>query len=71
MHHLRFRELRDELRQRCTDGREQLEQLAEARHAVVGREEVREDEAAADRAGEDDAVAGRRARERGEDAGVR
>ena len=43
------------------DRREQLEELAEARDAVVGGDELREDEAAADGAGEDDAVAGRRA----------
>ena len=53
------------------DRREQLEQLAEARDAVVGGQEVREDEAAVRGAGEDDAVAGSRPGERGERRGVR
>ena len=46
----RARQLGDELRERPLDRREQLEQLAEARHRVVGRQELREDVAAADRA---------------------
>src|SRR5262245_1537522 len=53
----RRRQLVDELRERLPAGaREQLEQLAEARDGVVRGQEVREDVAAADRAGEHDPV---------------
>ena len=59
----RRRQLGDELRERPPHGREQLEQLAEARGRVVGGQELREDVPAADRAGEDDAVLGSRLRQ--------
>ncbi len=58
------RQLGDELRERPLDGREQLEQVREARDGVVAGQELREDVAAADGAGEDDAVLRRRLRER-------
>ena len=45
------------------DRREQLEQLGEARDGVVGRQEVREDVAAADRSREDDTRLRRRLRQ--------
>ena len=61
-----WRQLVDDLRERPLDRRQELEQLAEARHTVVGGHELGEDEAAAHRAGEDDAVAGRGQRQRGE-----
>ena len=50
----RLRQVGDERRERLVDGREQLEELREARHRVVAGQEVREDVAAADGAGEDD-----------------
>ena len=50
-------------------GARSSKQVTEARHAVVGGQELREDEAAADRAREDDAVVGGRARERRERGG--
>ena len=59
-------QLGDELRERALDRREQLEQLGEARDRVVARQELREDVAAADRAGEDEAVGRRRLRQLGE-----
>ena len=62
-------QLRDELGERPPDRREQLEQLAEARDRVVGRQELREDVAASDGAGEDDAVLGRGLRQIGERGG--
>ena len=52
----RARQLGDELRERPLDRREQLEQLREARDRVVAGQELGEDVAAADGAGEDDAV---------------
>src|SRR5919108_2744858 len=61
--------LGDELRQRTVRSCEQLEELAEARDGVVGRQEFREHVAAADGAREDDAVLGRRLRQRGERRG--
>jgi len=59
-------EARDELGQGLLDRREELEEVAETRDAVVGRQELREHEAAAHGAGKDDAVVGRCAREGGE-----
>ena len=59
VHDVRDRELRDELRQLAVDRRQELEELAEARNRVVGGEELREDVAAADGAGEDHSVLGR------------
>ena len=53
-------QLGDELREGPVERREQLEQLAEAGDGVVGGQELREDVAAAERAGEDDAVLGGR-----------
>ena len=44
----RGRQVGDELRQRPVDGREELQQLAEARDGVVGGQELGEDVAAAD-----------------------
>ena len=65
-------QLGHELRQRPVDGREQLEQLREARDRVVAGQELGEDVAAADGAGEDDVfLAPRRASDSGSDAGVR
>ena len=58
-----------ERRERLVERRQELQQLAQARDAVVGGQEVREEEAAARRAREDDAVAGRRRGERGERRG--
>ena len=52
----RPRQLADELRERPLDGREQLEEVREARDRVVARQELREDVAAADGAREDDAL---------------
>src|SRR5207237_7875071 len=60
------RQLRDELGERLPRRSEQLEQVAEARDRVVGRQELREDVAAADRAREDDAVLRRGAGQLGE-----
>ena len=59
----RLGQLRDQLRERPADGREQLEQLRQARHGVVGGQEVREDVAAADGSREDDSGLGGRARQ--------
>ena len=49
-------DLRDLLAERLRLRGEQLEQLAEAHDGVEGRQELREDVAAAEGAGEDDAV---------------
>ena len=62
----RGRQVGDELRERPPDRRQQLEQLAEAGDGVVGGQELREDVAAADRAGEDDAFLRGRPGQRGE-----
>src|SRR6266700_2501796 len=51
-------QLADKLRERPARRREQLQQLAQARDGVVGGQELRKDVAAAERAGEDDAVLG-------------
>ena len=59
----RPRQLGDELESGRSCRREQLEQLAERRDGVVAGHDVREDEAARRRGGEDDAVSGRRAGE--------
>src|SRR5207237_9148275 len=63
------RQLRDELGERLPRRSEQLEQVAQARDRVVGRQELREDVAAADRAREADAVLRRGARQPGERGG--
>ena len=59
----RLRQLGHELRQRPVDGRQQLEQLREARNRVVAGQELGEDVAAAHGAREDDAALGRGARQ--------
>ena len=59
-------QLGDELGERLLHRCEQLQQVAEARDGVVGRQELREDVAAADRSGEDDAVLGGGAGQLGE-----
>ena len=69
MHERRRGQVGDELRERPPDGRQQLEQVAEARDRVVRGQELREDVAAADRAGEDDAVLRGRLRQVGERRG--
>ena len=54
----RRRQVGDELRERSSHGRKELEQLAEARGRVIRGQELREDVPASHCAGEDDSVLG-------------